>query len=313
MRPRVVIARAEKESEKKMATIKLTDDWVFRYTYGSGTEESNRALVALLNTVLGREDNPITKVTVENPATMDEFMFSHEIVMDIHAAAGDELFDIEMQMDNLTYYRNRALFNGSKIVNSSLDKGQKYDKMKKSIVISFVNRTIFPEFNKFHSKFLLKEDVHGTVMTELLEYHFVELSKVTSDTDPESADALERFALYLKYKGDPAMKDYVESIIENGGEVIRMSETIYNRVSADRRAQLLADSRDLYEHDQATRIAAAEEEGIARGIEKGIEKGIDIGRVSAIIEMVSSGDITVERAAEKLNLSVDEIKELMNK
>ena len=60
MRPQLVIVKAEKESEKEMAIIKLTDDWVFRYTYGAGTEESNKALVALLNTVLGREDNPIS-------------------------------------------------------------------------------------------------------------------------------------------------------------------------------------------------------------------------------------------------------------
>lgn len=239
-------------------------------------------------------------MTVENPATMDEFMFSHNIVMDIHARAGDELFDIEMQMDNVTYYRNRALFNGSKLVNSALDKGQKYDKMKKSIVISFVNRTIFPEFEEFHSTFFIKEASHGTVMTELLEYHFVELSKVSSDTDPESAEALERFALYLKYKGDPAMKEYVESIIDNGGEVIRMSETIYNKVSADRRAQILADSRDLYEHDLATRFAEAE------------ERGRMDGEIKTILKFVSSGYITVETAAEELGMSVDEIKGLMN-
>ncbi|WP_419026049.1 PD-(D/E)XK nuclease family transposase [Emergencia sp.] len=49
------------------------------------------------------------------------------------------------------------MFYGGKLITSSLEKGQNYDKMKKSIVISIINSRLFSETEKMHSIFRLKE------------------------------------------------------------------------------------------------------------------------------------------------------------
>ncbi len=46
-------------------------------------------------------------------------------------------------------------------------------------------------------------------------------------------------------------------------------------------------------------------------LEQGIEQGIEQGRILQLIKLVESGDITVERAAQKSNMTVEEFKEKM--
>ena len=289
-----------------MANIRLTEDWVFRYVYGSGSKESNRALIALLNTVLDRGDDPIISVNIVNPATLDEFKYSHEVVMDIRASTEKEMFDVEMQMDNMTYYKNRALFNGCKLVKNSLVKGESYGKMKKSIVISFVNAVIYPEFEDFHSIFEVRERRYGTLMADRLEYHFVELGKIDSTKDPEDMTPLEMFSLYLKYYGDPEMKSYTDSIANKGEEVVVMSKEIVSWLTDDLKAQMIADMRDTLEHDIATRKEMLEE---ARSEAKAL--GRAEGHAEAIIDLLKSGDITEETAMRKLSVTAEELKNML--
>ena len=53
------------------------------------------------------------------------------------------------------------------------------------------------------------------------------------------------------------------------------------------------------------------EQGIERGIERGIEQGILKGRSSEIFESVQEGDYSIERGAQKMNLSVEEFEKSM--
>ena len=52
--------------------------------------------------------------------------------------------------------------------------------------------------------------------------------------------------------------------------------------------------------------------GIEQQAEKDVlEQGIEQGRILQLIKLVESGDITVERAAQKSNMTVEEFKEKM--
>ena len=53
-------------------------------------------------------------------------------------------------------------------------------------------------------------------------------------------------------------------------------------------------------------IAQALEE---KGIEKGMEKGMEKGRILQLVELVDSGDISLERAAQKAGMTIENFKE----
>ena len=58
-------------------------------------------------------------------------------------------------------------------------------------------------------------------------------------------------------------------------------------------------------------IEKGRQEGIQKGIEQGIEQGLQQGRIYALIELVNDGVLTIEKAAEKAGMSVEEFRNAM--
>ena len=58
---------------------------------------------------------------------------------------------------------------------------------------------------------------------------------------------------------------------------------------------------------------AIEERGIEKGIEQGIERGVEQGKIIATYDFIQSGMITPEAGAEKLGVSVEQLKNDMEK
>ena len=52
--------------------------------------------------------------------------------------------------------------------------------------------------------------------------------------------------------------------------------------------------------------------GLERGLEQGLEQGIDIGELRATVKYYKKGKLTLEEAAEDLNMTVEEFTEKMN-
>ena len=59
-------------------------------------------------------------------------------------------------------------------------------------------------------------------------------------------------------------------------------------------------------------IEQGRQEGMQNGIVQGIEQGIQQGRTHALVELVNDGAISIEKAAEKANMSVEEFRNAMN-
>ena len=55
----------------------------------------------------------------------------------------------------------------------------------------------------------------------------------------------------------------------------------------------------------------AMQKGLERGRQEGIEQGLQQGRIHALIELVNEGVLTIEKAAEKARMSVEEFKNAM--
>ena len=124
----------------------LYNDYVFHRIYGRDTDESRAALIGLLNVILERKDDPIRNLEIKNPIDIGNLIMDKDTTMDIKAETDSkEILSIEMQVGHLSGYRCRTLFYGGRLVNSSLQSGQSYDKMKKSIVVSIIQNKLFPK------------------------------------------------------------------------------------------------------------------------------------------------------------------------
>ena len=211
------------------------------------------------------------------------------------------------------------------MVNSALEEGEDYDKMKKSIVISFVDRVLFPDIPGIHTRFLVKEEDTGHPLTDRLAMHFVELGKVSADRPVEELDPLERFAAYMKYCSDPQMEDYVNQLLDSGEEAVQMSEHVYKKVTESDLAREMLEREEKAAHDIATMKVHARREGLAEGRAEGRTEGRAEGRMEGRAEGIVTGvqqmkqalglsakGKTPEEIATELNLSIEIVRDMLD-
>ena len=154
-------------------------------------------------------------------------------------------------------------------MNSSLASGEDYDKMKKSIVISFIDGVLFPDVSDMHTEFLMQERQSHFVLTDKLSIHFLELGKVDERMEPAEMTPLERFCAYIRFAGDETKEDYVSKLLETGEEAVDMSEHVFKKLTEDDLAREMLERQIKAEHDQATWLKYATEEALERGLSKG--------------------------------------------
>lgn len=279
---------------KQKSQLRLTDDLVFYFVYASDTDASRHALMAMLNLVLDRKDDPITEVTVLNSVHKGFKPSDKGTIMDIRAKTHDgEQFNVEMQNKVQDGFENRILLYGCRMTNSSLDSGENYDKMKKNVVISFVNGIQFSHIPDFHTRFIMAEDTYGYPLTDKLEIHFLELGKLQAQ-DPSLMSPLEQFCSYIKYVGDDQKEDYVAKLLETDEEAIHMSDRVYKNVTDDEVLEVLLWHEEMAKHDRTTERDAARREGLAEGKAEGIAEGIEQGIAALILDNLEEGKTQVQ-------------------
>ena len=171
----------------------LTSDYVFRAAFGRDRYDSRAALMAILNIILDRKNDPIRSIEIKNPIDTAEKPSEKETVMDVRAETNHgEQLDIEMQAGLLFIYPNRVFFYGGRLVNSSLQKGEEYDTMKKSIVVSIINGKLFPSISFCHNIFEVRECNTGLLLSDRLSFHFLELGKVNKDKPISGMTCIEK-------------------------------------------------------------------------------------------------------------------------
>ena len=107
-----------------------------------------------------------------------------------------------------------------------------------------------------------------------------------------------------------------QNTINSQNTLISMLSTLLSdKIKADKKKQMLEEeygiqmSKELEsEVSSMCNLSEAIEE---RGIERGIEKGIEQGKIFATYDFIQSGMITPEAGAEKLGISVEQLKEDM--
>lgn len=287
---------------KQICREPMTSDLVFKAVYGQEMEDSKAALIALLNMILDRKEDPIIDLVYKNPFSIAEARENKNIVMDIKVeTASHELIDIEMQMKTNDAFVDRTVYYGSKMFVSGLASGNDYDSIKKTIVISFVKGKLFPDKEPAHSIYKLKELTTNTVLTEALEYHYIELGKAEWQEKPiEQLNELEQLSAYMCCTGNPDMEEFLNKLVQLARGVITMTDKVLRKVSEDERLRAERESREMFEWEYKQNMRRAE------------ERGVETAKKQYAVNMLKE-DIAVNVIARVTGLSEDIIINLKEK
>ena len=261
--------------KKQVIRKSLTDDLIFKAVFGRNRPECRQALIALLNLILDRKDDPIVDITYKNPFSISEKDEDKMIIMDIRVETqGGELIDIEMQVEVELAYVNRSIFYGCSMLTEGLNRGENYARLKRSIVISFVKGRLFPDSENFHSVYRLYERDTHRQLADILELHYIELGKIEwRNKSPDELDELEQFGAYLYCAGDSKYETYVEELVQTKHEgVISMTDKVLKEVSQDEKLRENRLAREKFLVDQGLKMTAARDAGLKEGLEEGLKK-----------------------------------------
>lgn len=273
----------------------LTDFMAFNKIYGQDTEESNQALIALINTVT--EDKPeISDTLIKDIEAFDSIEYSNgqycgfgfDICLESDTGS---LFSLQMENEPDEYFTGRCLVYMDYMRESS-------DKLQKLIIVLFVaGRNLFKNTDSYHNVQIIRDEESGEVPFDKVRVHFIEIDKVDSSKAVSDMTPLERVSLYFRYANDPDKEALLEQLIDSRDKAIVLAENIFKRLTADNWACKKMQIINKYKAD----LSDAKEEGIEQG--RAAEK-------NEIVKALKDKGVGVDIIAEISGLSAKRIESM---
>jgi predicted transposase/invertase (TIGR01784 family) len=279
-----------------------TNDFVFKKIFGD--ERNIDILADFLQAILELPPDEYEHIKLVDPHAKRDHEKDKLGILDVQARTKTgQLIDIEIQVSDTPFMRERIVFYLSKLITGQIEKGMGYKSIKRAICIIITDYVLAPETEECCDQFFLYSELTKTRFSDIVEIDTLELPKIPTGRNSEK---LRQWIEFLKGKN---MEDFEMLTQEN--PAINKAVGVLMELNASQRRRMLAESRLKARWDEQARLEGATERGYTSGIEKGKEeglilgekKGIQIGKAQMCLEM----GIPVADIAAKTGLSAEEI------
>ena len=259
-----------------MELLKPTNDYVFKRIFGQ--KKNSDILKDLLQAILPnwniKNVEPRQEVQLET-----DFITDKVCRLDILAILDDGTkVDIEMQMRNYNDIEARSLFYTTREYHQSLENGQDYIEIPKSIGIWISNFNVFNDEGPFHEIVRLRRDYENQIFTDKIEMHYLQLPKFKQKCKRIS-NKLEEWLTFISFENMEELK-----MIEN--EKVKKAEEELEYLSGDEAERRIAYLRETAEIDRKFAMTAARDQGRVEGRSEGkIEEKIETAKKMLAEEM----------------------------
>lgn len=276
-----------------------TKDSTFKLIFGD--KRHHNLTIDFLNSFLDRKvGNLITTITFMNQEQTPRHYLERKSILDIHCKdeAGNQ-FIIEMQAGRENFFIARALYYAACLLSRQLDKKDFFTDLKQVIIIGILDYTLLDAHKHAISHHLITDMSTGKQSTNLIELHFVELTKFKK-TEDQLESQTDKWIFFLK--NAHKLLDIPESCKDS--EVITEAFHLmeYNNWNAEQRGQYESDLLNFKK--DVTHDHALLEEGMQKGeYKKAIETAINFLKMGISSEIIAQGT----------GLTMEQIQALKNK
>lgn len=281
-----------------------SDDRVFKLILTS--EDAKPVLIDLISSIIKR---PVVGVEVRNSEVPPEDTHEKAERLDVNCRIDDgSQVDLEMQASRIEEgsdgkhqnLKGKSIYYLCDLHSSQPSKGvRRYDKLARTYQVTFCSYTVFHDREEYVNSFSMRHDEDNELLSDAIHVVYVELSKL-QETMKKSVDDmtdLEKWAVFFRYASEPTYRGTVNEVIASK-EVLQMAGELLMNISQDERERAVFRSRRMYQTDQQSNLATAED----RGKKVGIGIGIGIGEKNRSIE--------IARNALQMKMSVADIAKL---
>ena len=288
-----------------------SDDRVFKLILTS--PEAKPVLIDLISSIIKR---PVVDVVVRNNEIPPEDTQEKAERLDVNCYIDDNSqVDLEMQASRIEEdsdgqhknLKGKSVYYLCDLHSSQPAKGiRRYDTLARTYQVTFCSYTVFPERKSYLNSFSLRHDEDNEQLCNAIQVVYVELSKLQEIIKKSVGDMtdLEKWAVFFRYADEPFHRETVNKVIASK-EVLQMAGNLLMSISQDERERAVFRSRRMYQTDQQSNIATAEDRGVQRGRAEGrVERNIEIARQALQMKM-SAADI-----AKLTGLTYEEVERL---
>ena len=301
------IIKSTKDKKSKNSILSPKLDVVFQILFGEvGSEEITKDL---LSAILDEEINTVD--LNQNIVLRRRNLNDKMGIVDVLAKINDsEYCNIEMQiLDNRDNIK-RILYYWARKYSSELQKGIPYTNLKRTICVLIADFTIdLLEDLEFHTQWkIIEEKGRKTVLTDDLELHIIELTKMRKN---KATGKDKKLLEWLSFLNDPESKE-VTSYMKNNESMKKAKEKL-NTMSEDERIRRLAELREKAILDELEVKAYNYKKGKSDGLEQGRTEGREEGKLlknKEIAKKMKEKGYLVEDIIEITNLPKEEIEKL---
>ncbi len=263
-------------------------DLTFKKIFGNHPD----LLISLLNALLPLgDDEQIREIEYLHPELVPELYLHKNSIVDVLCKdVGGRTFCVEMQMEWSNAFKQRVLFNASKLyVSQAMQKG-KYSELRPVYSLNLVNDIFESGMPEFIHNYRIVHDKDSDKVIEGLHFTFIELPKFT----PHSVTEKRMAVLWLRFLteiggntteapadllGDPAISKALEELRVSAfsDKELLAYDKFWDSVRVEKTLQ-----SDSFEEGLEEGLAKGREEGMQKGLAKGREEGLEEGRAEGI-------------------------------
>ena len=185
-------------------------------------------------------------------------------ILDVHVILNGEIqIDMEIQVAQFLFWRERSLFYLSKMYSDVILAGEGYQVLGKCIHVGILDFILFEEDEEYYSCFHLWEDKRRRIYSDKLEIHIVELPKLAEHEYPETAllkwarffNAEKKEEFEMVAKTDPHIqKAYDQLLYMSGNEEKRLLYEARQKAINDYNTQMYSNWHDGYSEGEEKKL-----------------------------------------------------------
>ena len=274
------------------------NDYAFKKLFG--TDENKDIMIEFVSLVTGLSNTDFDDVRIENTEQIPHFYKDKTGRLDIKIRLKDNRkIDVEMQNTYFDYYPKRSIFYCTKLIHEHFVSGLQYANLKKCIAINVLNSP-FKLSRKVHSIYQIREQEEQTLLDELLEIHFLDLTKLKKG----NLTSLEKWLMFIKTDS----KEERQMLAQENPAMAKANQ-IMDIFYLDEQERRRYEAAWEYESDRLSMISESERKGLERGLAEGEIRGSRQAKLETARILKQLGD-SITKIAQATGLSKEEIEKL---
>jgi len=265
-------------------------------------------MIEFISLVTQLSKNDFDDVRIENSEQIPRFYNDKTGRLDIKIRLHDgRKINVEMQNTYFDYYPKRSIFYCSKLIHEHFMSGFQYAQLKKCIAINVLNSP-FKLSKKVHSIYQIRETEEQTLLDELFEIHFLDLTKLQKD----NLTSLEKWLMFIKTDSKEE-----RAVLSQGDPIMAKANKVMDIFYMDEQERKRYEAAWEYESDRLSMISESERKGLERGRAEGKSLGLAEGKAEgsrqAKLEtariLKQFGD-SIQKIVQATGLTVQEVEAL---